>query len=143
MGIESTNWRFGPRPREFRGVPGVFMYENPKSRRADTEGLTEERGMVILHRESFNQHDRSSTMPTVLTSAKGQVVIPKKERDRLGIKPGTRVVVTAVDDHIEIRPLPENPVEHFHGLFKKGPSLTKALLDERRKERQREEKKCS
>lgn len=82
-------------------------------------------------------------MPTVLTSAKGQVVIPKKERDLLGIKPGTRVVVTAVDDHIEIRPLPENPIEHFHGFFKGGPSLTKALLDERRKEREREEKKCS
>ena len=82
-------------------------------------------------------------MPTVLTSAKGQVVIPKKERDRLGIKPGTRVIVTAVDDHIEIRPLPENPIEHFHGFFKGGPSLTKALLDERRKEREREEKKCS
>ena len=80
-------------------------------------------------------------MPTVLTSAKCQVVIPKKERDLLGIKPGTRVVVTAVDDHIEIRPLPENPVEHFHGFFKKGPSLTKALLDERLKERQRENKK--
>jgi AbrB family looped-hinge helix DNA binding protein len=82
-------------------------------------------------------------MPTVLTSAKGQVVIPKKERDRLGIKPGTRVVVTAVDDHIEIRPLPENPVEHFHGFFKEGSSLTKSLLDERRKERIREEKKRS
>ena len=82
-------------------------------------------------------------MPTVLTSAKGQVVIPKEERDRLGIKPGTRVVVTAVDDHIEIRPLPENPIEHFHGFFKGGPSLTKALLDERRKEREREEKKGS
>jgi AbrB family looped-hinge helix DNA binding protein len=82
-------------------------------------------------------------MPTVLTSAKGQVVIPKKERDRLGIKPGTRVVVTAVDDHIEIRPLPENPIEHFHGFFKGGPSLTKSLIEERRKERVREEKKCS
>ena len=82
-------------------------------------------------------------MSIVTTSAKGQVVIPKKEREKVGIKPGTRVIAKAVDDHIEIRPLPENPVEHFHGLFKKGPSLTKALLDERRKERQREEKKCS
>ncbi len=82
-------------------------------------------------------------MPTVLTSAKGQVVIPKKERDRLGIKPGTRVVVTAVDDHIEIRPMPEKPVEHFHGFFKRGPSLTKALIEARRKERSLEEKKCS
>ena len=77
-------------------------------------------------------------MPTVVTSAKCQVVIPKKERERVGIKPGTRVVVTAVDDHIEIRPLPDNPVEHFHGIFEAGSSLTKALLEERRKERKRE-----
>jgi AbrB family looped-hinge helix DNA binding protein len=82
-------------------------------------------------------------MPTVVTSAKGQVVIPKKERDRVGIKPGTRVVVTAVDDHIEIRPLPENPVEHFHGIFENGSSLTRALLEERRKERKREGQKRS
>jgi AbrB family looped-hinge helix DNA binding protein len=82
-------------------------------------------------------------MPIVVTSAKCQVVIPKKERDKVGIEPGTRVVVVAVDDHIEVRPLPENPVEHFYGFFKGGPSLTKALLDERRKERKREEKKRS
>jgi len=82
-------------------------------------------------------------MPAVVTSAKGQVVIPKKERDRIGLRPGMRVSVTAVGDHIEIRPIPENPVEHFHGFFKKGPSLTKALLDERRKDRRREDKKGS
>jgi len=82
-------------------------------------------------------------MPTVVTSAKGQVVIPKKERDKVGIKPGTRVVVEAVDDHIEVRPLPENPVEHFHGIFKKGASLTRTLLDERRKDRKLEEKERS
>jgi len=79
-------------------------------------------------------------MPTVVTSAKGQVVIPKKERDRIGIKPGMRVAVTAVDDHIEIRPIPDNPVEHFHGFFKSGSSLSKALSDERRKDREREDK---
>jgi AbrB family looped-hinge helix DNA binding protein len=55
-------------------------------------------------------------MPTVLTSAKCQVVIPKKERDRLGIKPGTRVVVTAVDDHIEIR------LFQGRGLAHQGPA---------------------
>lgn len=82
-------------------------------------------------------------MPTVVTSAKGQVVIPKKERDRVGLRPGMRVSVTAVDDHIEIRPIPEEPVKHFHGFYKKGPSLTRALLDERRKDRRREDQKGS
>ena len=59
-------------------------------------------------------------MPTVIASAKGQIVIPKKEREKVGIKPGLRVVVQAVGDHIEIRPLPENPVDYFCGIFKGG-----------------------
>lgn len=80
-------------------------------------------------------------MATVVTSAKGQVVIPKKERERLGLRPGMRVSVSVVEDHIEIHPLPEDPVGHFQGFLKRGPSLTKALLDERRKERRREDKK--
>ena len=70
-------------------------------------------------------------MPTVIASAKGQIVISKKEREKVGIKPGLRVVVQAVGDHIEIRPLPENPVDYFCGIFKKGPSLTIALLRDR------------
>jgi AbrB family looped-hinge helix DNA binding protein len=97
--------------------------------------------MVILNKEAFNESEESSTMPIVVTSAKGQVVIPKKERDKVGIKPGTRVVVVAVDDHIEVRPVPDDPVRHYYGYFKGGPSLTKALLEERRKDREREEKK--
>jgi AbrB family looped-hinge helix DNA binding protein len=99
--------------------------------------------MVILSEGTFNDITRSSTMPTVVTSAKGQVVIPKKERDRVGLRPGMRVSVSVVDDHIEIRPLPEDPVGHFHGYFRKGPSLTRALLDERRKDGRREDKKGS
>jgi bifunctional DNA-binding transcriptional regulator/antitoxin component of YhaV-PrlF toxin-antitoxin module len=78
-------------------------------------------------------------MPTVTTSVKGQVVISKKEREKTGIKPMLRVMVGAVDDHIEIRPLPEDPVEYFCGIFKAGPSLTKALLLDRKEERNREE----
>ncbi len=79
-------------------------------------------------------------MSIVTTSAKGQVVIPKKEREKVGIKPGTRVIAKAVDDHIEIRPLPGNPVESYCGIFEKGSSLTKALSKERKKDLDREEK---
>jgi len=79
-------------------------------------------------------------MPTVIASAKGQIVIPKKEREKVGIKPGLRVVVQAVGDHIEIRPLPENPVDYFCGIFKGGPSLTRALLQDRQEEMNRENK---
>jgi AbrB family looped-hinge helix DNA binding protein len=80
-------------------------------------------------------------MAAVVTSAKGQVVIPKKERETIGIKPGSKVIVELVNDHIEIRPLPEDPVEHFCGIFKEGSSLTRALLKERKEELKREKEK--
>jgi len=80
-------------------------------------------------------------MAAVVTSAKGQVVIPKKERDMIGIKPGSKVIVELVNDHIEIRPLPEDPVEHFCGIFKEGSSLTRALLRERKEDLKREKEK--
>jgi AbrB family looped-hinge helix DNA binding protein len=82
-----------------------------------------------------------STMTTVTTSAKGQVVIPKKERETVGIKPGSRVMVEAVEDHIEIHPVPENPVEHYCGIFKEGPSLTEALVRDRKEELRHEKEK--
>ncbi len=75
------------------------------------------------------------------TSTKGQVVIPKKEREKVGIKTGSKVIIKAVGDHIEIHPLPENPVDYYCGIFKDGSSLTKALLKERKKDSLREEKK--
>ena len=80
-------------------------------------------------------------MRTVTTSTKGQVVIPKKEREKIGLKPGMRVVVEAFEDRIEIRPLPKEPVEYFCGIFREGPSLTKALLRDRKEEARREHKK--
>ncbi|MDH5203539.1 MAG: AbrB/MazE/SpoVT family DNA-binding domain-containing protein [Nitrospirota bacterium] len=82
-------------------------------------------------------------MPVVTTSAKGQVVIPKNEREKLGIKPGSKVAVETVNDHIEIHPLPEDPIEYFCGIFKDGPSLTKALLKDRKENLRREEEKIA
>ena len=79
-------------------------------------------------------------MVMVMTSAKGQVVIPKKEREAIGIKPGSKVIVKAAKDHIEIHPVPDDPVEYYCGIFKEGTSLTDALLRERKEELEHEEK---
>jgi AbrB family looped-hinge helix DNA binding protein len=83
-------------------------------------------------------------VPIVTLSSKGQLVIPKKIRDALGVKPGQKVFFKIVKDHlVEIAPLPEDPIRHFCGFFKEGPSLTGALLKEREEDKKREAKKLN
>ncbi len=82
-------------------------------------------------------------MPTVTVSSKGQIVMPKKIRDALGIKPGHKVFLRIVGDHAEIVPLPENPVQAFCGIFKDGSSLTEPLLKARMEETKLEEKSAT
>ena len=82
-------------------------------------------------------------MPVVTTSSRGQIVIPRDVRKQLQIGPGKKVLIKAEGDRAILLPLPDDPVDHFCGIFQKGPSLTKALLAERRKERVREAKKIA
>ena len=72
-------------------------------------------------------------MAIVKTHAKGQIIIPKTIRDKLGIKPGSSLAVKLVGDHVEIRPLPDDPIEFLTGIFVDYPgSLSAELLEERR-----------
>jgi len=79
-------------------------------------------------------------MPVVTTSNRGQIVIPRDVRRQLNILPGKKILVKAEGDRAILLPLPDDPVEHFCGIFQEGSSLTQELLSERRKERKREEK---
>lgn len=40
---------------------------------------------------------------TTVLSSKGQIVLPKAARDRLGAKPGTKILVTEHDGRLELR----------------------------------------
>lgn len=83
-------------------------------------------------------------MAVVKTSSKGQVLIPKEIRTRLGLRAGQKVSLKLVDDQkIEITPIPLQPVEAFCGMFQKGSSLTKALLKDRKQELMHEESKVT
>ena len=80
-------------------------------------------------------------MPVVTISSKGQLVIPKEIREALGIKPKQKILLKLVEDHAEIEPLPEDPIEHLCGIFKDHPvSLTAQLLKDREEDKRREEK---
>lgn len=66
---------------------------------------------------------------------KGQVVIPKDLRDRLGIEPGDEVAFWLDGDHVALRPM--HRTSPLRGRFA-GDSLTAALEAERRADRDRE-----
>ncbi len=79
-------------------------------------------------------------MSIVKASSKGQVVIPKEVREKLGITPGKRILFRVVDNHAEITPLPDDPIKEMRGILKGGKSMAKALLRERQKDNKIDEK---
>jgi AbrB family looped-hinge helix DNA binding protein len=77
-------------------------------------------------------------------STRGQTVIPRAIRDKLGIESGTKL-------HWEVRggtliavPLPDDPIKASIGILKgRGPTVADLLADrqqERRREREQEER---
>jgi len=79
----------------------------------------------------------------IKASSRGQIVIPKDIRKELDIFPGKKLSIKEVSGCIVIIPLPNDPVASFCGIFEEGPSLTKALIDERKKDKALETAKTS
>lgn len=73
-------------------------------------------------------------------TTKGQIVIPAQLRKKYGIKRGTKIVVTDTGASIELKPITEEYLKRLQGSLKGGSAL-KALLEERRKDREREDRK--
>jgi len=55
-------------------------------------------------------------METVTVSSKYQVVIPRKVRDRVRLRPGTKLQVISFDDRIELIPI--RPMREMKGFLK-------------------------
>ena len=81
-------------------------------------------------------------MTTVMT-AKGQIVIPARVRKHMNIKKGTRFSVIEKGQEIVLQPLTAEYFESMAGVLKTKGILTKALLEERRKEKEHEDSKWS
>ena len=79
-------------------------------------------------------------MTTVTVSGKGWVVIPQEIRKRHNLKKGDKVHIIDYGGVVAIVPASKDPVAEGFGMLKGGPSLTEALLDERRWELEREER---
>jgi AbrB family looped-hinge helix DNA binding protein len=78
----------------------------------------------------------------ITVSSKGQMVIPAAIREELGIEPGTRVAVRLEGPELVLRPETLASklamIKKMRGIAAGGPSLCDELLEDRRRERERE-----
>lgn len=78
---------------------------------------------------------------TYKVGPKGQVVVPKRIRDRLGIKPGDEVIVEEGDGEVRIRRV--EPPESLRGVLKEsGFDSLRFLEEEHRREIARDEERA-
>ncbi len=73
-------------------------------------------------------------------TTKGQIVIPKKIREKYGIYPSTSIRWIEKKDGILMVPDTEDPIVAARGMLK-GTGVLKAYLREKNKERKMEDKK--
>ena len=81
------------------------------------------------------------TVSSKVTS-KGQVVIPKKLREKYGIRTATAIRWIEKDQGILMVPESEDPIIAARGMLK-GSGILKAYMKEKRREKQKENKRIA
>ena len=71
-------------------------------------------------------------------TVKGQIVIPAELRRKYGIKAGTKITVIDQGEFIILKPVNEASLKRLQGVLK-GKGVLKSLLEERKKDAEREE----
>ena len=78
---------------------------------------------------NYTSSTSSSNYITEVTavSSKGQVVLPKSIRDRLGITPGVKLMVLSDDTNILLKPIPEPDLAEFNNLMDAAASWASSV----------------
>ena len=79
---------------------------------------------------------------TSKVTTKGQIVIPKKIREKYGIGPSTAIRWIEKSEGILMVPDQQDPVETAKGMFA-GAELLQSYMEEKKAEKEREEKKIA
>lgn len=77
-------------------------------------------------------------MTTTVVTTKGQIVIPSKIRRRLNIKRGTKLYIEERGDELVIKAVTPAYFEKIAGVLQTKGKLSKTLLGERAKDKERE-----
>jgi AbrB family looped-hinge helix DNA binding protein len=85
---------------------------------------------------TFSIKKEGGTVNTIATT-KGQIVIPAKVRNKFGIREGTRIQIEMDEkgQRIILKPITREYIHSLRGK-RKGKGLMKALMEEKRKERE-------
>jgi len=75
-------------------------------------------------------------METSITTKKGQIVVPKKFREKYRIKPGTRVAFIENNGELIIKAMNKSYFESFTGILKGKGNVLKALMEEKAREKE-------
>ena len=73
-------------------------------------------------------------MPVTQLSEKGQILIPKPLRRKLGLRPGSKVHLIEEQGRLVVSPVPDDPIAAAAGFLEGGYSLTADLRREHREE---------
>ena len=77
-------------------------------------------------------------MAMTIVTTKGQIVIPAKIRRRLNIKRGTKLYIEERGDELILKAVTPAYFEKIAGVLQTKGKLSKALLEERAKDKERE-----
>ena len=78
-------------------------------------------------------------MITTVVTTKGQVVIPSRIRRKLNIKKGTKLYVEEKEHEIVLKPVTADYFKKIAGVLPTKGKLAKALLEERARDKKRED----
>jgi AbrB family looped-hinge helix DNA binding protein len=78
---------------------------------------------------------KEDLMEKAVVTAKGQIVIPSKLRQKVGIKEGTQVYIYDKNGEIVVRPITDEYIQSMAGMTGTRGKLLKALKEEKAKGR--------
>jgi AbrB family looped-hinge helix DNA binding protein len=81
-----------------------------------------------------------NSMSVAQLTQKGQILVPKTLRRKLGLKPGGKVHLAEEEGRLVLTPVPPDPIEAATGFLKGRFSLTQDLRREHREEARRDRK---
>ena len=80
-------------------------------------------------------------METSVLTSKGQLLIPKRLREKYGIKPGIKIIFEEGKNGLIVKPMDKNYFQQFLGKYKKSMPTKDEWLEYKKEERRLEDNK--